>query len=516
MSKGNIKARIMTPSNDLFILVKSMSKAEKRYFKLYSSQNSRNGSNNYIRLFDAIDNQTNYDEGKLKKKFSGECFAKKLAGTKYLLYEQILKSLRNFHSGRAIDSKLNALIEEADVLFHKALYKQSQKLIQKAKRLAENANKTGYLHMISQFEKRLRSYLYTTKCNSSVDQLIEEDSLISDKIQTEATYLELAGKMRMLYEVCRTKCAECNLEAAVEIIKHPLLSERSRATTFISELLFLEIHSLNARLNGNALKASRYSEKITQLWNDNPDMIRTYQEEYTRTIADIALIGFNAGQLEVSPEIIEHLNSTSSYCEQERSKINLLRTILEFGYNLHTSNYPGCDLIEKELIKMQDLHLEKLAPMWKVILFYQLGVYCFITGRYNDSIDWMMKVSEFEKSGLVPSIIDFCKLLQIPVHYELENFGFLEYQLRAVQRYFRKRKKIGEKEALFFKYMKKSLNVAGDMRRKELFHQLQVRLNNSGRNNISKLPFADKVIDMWINKRVGSVERDIKPVELCA
>ena len=49
----------------LFDLVKSMSKSEKRYFKLMSSRHTIGDENNYVRLFDFLDKQEEYDEDNL-------------------------------------------------------------------------------------------------------------------------------------------------------------------------------------------------------------------------------------------------------------------------------------------------------------------------------------------------------------------------------------------------------------------------------------------------------------------
>ena len=59
----------MVKKKNLFLLIKSLTKAEKRYFRLFAGQT---GSLNYIKLFDVIDNQVEYDEKQIKQKF-GSC-----------------------------------------------------------------------------------------------------------------------------------------------------------------------------------------------------------------------------------------------------------------------------------------------------------------------------------------------------------------------------------------------------------------------------------------------------------
>ena len=58
----------MIKKEQLFALIKSLTKAEKRYFKLFASVNNTDA--NYILLFDAIDAQDVYDEKRIKEKFA--------------------------------------------------------------------------------------------------------------------------------------------------------------------------------------------------------------------------------------------------------------------------------------------------------------------------------------------------------------------------------------------------------------------------------------------------------------
>ncbi len=54
----------MKPSTELYDLIKSLTKSEKRFFKLHSALQS--GPKNYLRIFEAIDKQKDYDEEAIK------------------------------------------------------------------------------------------------------------------------------------------------------------------------------------------------------------------------------------------------------------------------------------------------------------------------------------------------------------------------------------------------------------------------------------------------------------------
>ena len=50
----------MKPSTELFSLIKSLTKSEKRFFKLNSALQA--GDKNYLKIFDFVEAQHKYDE----------------------------------------------------------------------------------------------------------------------------------------------------------------------------------------------------------------------------------------------------------------------------------------------------------------------------------------------------------------------------------------------------------------------------------------------------------------------
>jgi hypothetical protein len=141
----------MKPSNELFVLIKSLTKSEKRFFKLSSSM--QNGEKNYIKIFDYIDSQETYDEYLMKDHFKGETFVKHLPSEKNHLYKLILKSLRAFYSEQTVSSQLKEELKNIEILYNKALYKECAKFLKRAKRLAWEYEKFYYLIELIAWEK---------------------------------------------------------------------------------------------------------------------------------------------------------------------------------------------------------------------------------------------------------------------------------------------------------------------------------------------------------------------------
>jgi hypothetical protein len=133
----------MKPSTELFELVKSLSKSEKRFFKLSSSL--QQGDKNYLKIFEVIDKQDEYNEDAIKLQYDGETFVKHLPSEKNHLYRLILKSLRAFHADNSISSILKQELKNIEILYKKALYRECNKFLVRAKRLARDYEKFYYL-----------------------------------------------------------------------------------------------------------------------------------------------------------------------------------------------------------------------------------------------------------------------------------------------------------------------------------------------------------------------------------
>ena len=99
-------------TDTLHRLIRSLAKSEKRHFKLFASLHT--GDKNYLRLFDAIDRQEEYDEARIKIKFQHERFIKQLSRVKNYLYSMILKSMSAYHrQDKSTDLQLAHTLTEA-------------------------------------------------------------------------------------------------------------------------------------------------------------------------------------------------------------------------------------------------------------------------------------------------------------------------------------------------------------------------------------------------------------------
>ena len=150
--------KIITTANDskdsLYVLIKSLSKSEKRQFKLYVGRLDGNADSKYLQLFNLLDKMNTYDESEIFK----QNIVKKqqLSNLKAHLYKQILISLRLSPAHQNIRVQIREQLDFATVLYQKGLYQQSLKLLEKAKHMAienEEKNLIKYKQLIKLYDR---------------------------------------------------------------------------------------------------------------------------------------------------------------------------------------------------------------------------------------------------------------------------------------------------------------------------------------------------------------------------
>jgi len=110
----------MKPSDNLHRLNQSLTRGEKRYFKLQAAL--QHGDKAYLRLFEAIDRQPAYDEAALLKQFAGEPLTNNFPIAKKYLLDRILEALQQFSRYQESTSLLYGMFRQIQVLQKKGLF----------------------------------------------------------------------------------------------------------------------------------------------------------------------------------------------------------------------------------------------------------------------------------------------------------------------------------------------------------------------------------------------------------
>ncbi|MCK5788816.1 MAG: hypothetical protein KAH32_07445, partial [Chlamydiia bacterium] len=155
-----------------FQLIKTLTKAEKRNFRLYAQHRQTSGDLKFVQLFDAMDKLKGYEEELILKKVPSITKGQ-LSNQKAHLYKVLLSSLRNLNKNNS-DIQVRENIDYARLLYNKGLYLQSLKILDKTKVLAKKSYFTTLHLEVVEFEKEIESRYITRSIGTRAENLSKE------------------------------------------------------------------------------------------------------------------------------------------------------------------------------------------------------------------------------------------------------------------------------------------------------------------------------------------------------
>lgn len=498
----------MKSTDDLFQLVKSMSKSEKGYFKKYASRHTIGEKNSYIKLFDAIDELENYDETVIKQKFKGEKFAEKLYSIKNYLFNLILKSLSSYHSEKFVVSKLHMMMIELNVLFEKGLYKQFRTLLNKAINLASENDKPFYLALL--YNKAMTSIATDYYSSSDFDfEKLKRDSLNNLKqVTLNEEYHVLYNEMFFFSKNTGTVRNESDLKKLNAIISNPLLKDETLAETFDAKFKLYNILGHYYRIINDNENWLRYRKNLVKLMESDKKYIRENPRSYVLALNNYlhACVSTNSyddfnGSLKKLKQFTKQFENKKEYIDIQ-SRVFMLVSDLELNYAIKNLKLSSLDDIRTEIEKGFKKFDEIINENRRVNLYNRLAYACFLLKDYKKSIDYINKIMNAANPRLEPEQHSFARLRALIVHFEAGNYALLEYTVKSTKRYLQKTNRIFKFEKLILDFIIKALNYRNDNERTELYENLLLDVNKISNDKFEKSALEQFDVISWINSKL--------------
>lgn len=407
-----------TPSLNLFTLIKSMNTQEKVQFKLYASR--KKAANNYLKLFDAIDAQIEYNEPALKQKFKKEAFITNLDSAKTYLIESILKSLQEYYSSDSAEGLLCNYIQQIEILINKRLLQLAGKIINKAEALARKHHCHAFLLIILSWKRKtmvtgikMKEYerfyneLYTTEL-----QTLEE---CRNVIEYQKLFIKVLG--------FSIEKAENNDKKIIDelnkIIRNPWLKDETMANSYLAKVLYNrilgDVFSLLKEWEKSYFyykKAIDYFEFVTLGNNDKMNI-------YSRAMISLHYIKKDG-------ELQSLKNEAASFMKSLPDKLKSAALSKQYQSLIH--NYIHYQLavgkIDEAHLQSEEIKglVEKDPSVQGFVVYYgNASLIAFYMGDYRKALSCINKILTMEKKGVREDIILATKKVALVVHYELGN-----------------------------------------------------------------------------------------------
>ncbi|MEX2595763.1 MAG: hypothetical protein WEC59_02450 [Salibacteraceae bacterium] len=424
------------------------------------------GEKNYIKLFDSIEKQTEYDEEAIKKQFKGETFIKHLPSEKNHLYKLILKSLRSYYSENSISAILAEHIQSIEILYNKALYSECSKLVKKAKKIADSHERFYYLFELIKWEKMLLEEEFQSgKFDKDLNKLIEEEQIVIKRLRNLAEYQILYSKINYVFRQGGYARNDDERKMVIDIQSHELIKGKNTALSRRAAATCYYVKGLCAITNNEVEDSFANFSKVVRIFEENPNLIQDIPKQYIKSLGNLFYYHVGAGDFPKLFELIEKMRSLYEQPGFNRIDIQLRIFISTNYYEMLAYERRGeydraLEMINpiKDQLKSYG---EKVTKEDEVLFEHLIANVYFGAQKYRDALRQLNEVLNDNESNLRQDIYNFSKLFNLIIHYELKNYDLLDYLIKSTDRYYIKRKKslnIGyEFEITFLRLFKKLL-----------------------------------------------------------
>lgn len=450
----------MNRNQKLFDLIISMSISEKSFFKKISNNHSLK-PNQYIKLFDAIKKQNEWDEEKLLKKLKNEPFIKHFSVTKNYLYQALLQSLETYYRDNIPKAQLFQYHNQIQVLIHKRLFKQAGQLLKKAKSIAK---KEQYHDVLCQLNQQQLSLLIEsedlTKISKDLEQLDIEFKNHAKQHQLQYDFLQLSAKFLVLLRKGK-KSNKQEYQADLDWIRsHPLLQQPPDFGTITENTRYYNLKAMLAIFDNKIEEAHPLLEQHLAIFEQHPKIIiynpLNYVQAYQNLINNCRRLK-KQEQLEQLVKKMRQIPKQYKFKDKENIiPIVLIRSYAyEASFYFETQQYDKLEQIILELEKDLKTYKHKMEKIWLLVLSYNIAEYYFnIKNDLEKSIHWLHIILNDKEEQIAPRYQLSARLLQICIHLHLGHEQLVEHKIRETKSYMKKY----AIDAFFIKKMLKHLN----------------------------------------------------------
>lgn len=493
----------MARQNDLFDLIKSLTKGEKAFFRKNLPVTSA-ADTTYIKIFDALDGMQEYDEDLLLKKLKVKKVGTSFSVAKNYLQKALLKSLQQFHAEKSASSTLYSYLEQVEILTQKGLYQMAQKTLERAKELAKDSERlTHWLESLQQLRKVVSNLPIDKHTLEYLDALQNEVSEVLDKMRNENIIYTISKKQYVLlkllsFEGVRSPEHQAALDA---LINHPDFKEEN-CNTYTAHCTYYTVLGHHYYANGNMEKSFEWRKRTVDYMNANPRLAKYNQWGIYISINTFLNICIRLFKHEDYKKYIHLLRNYHNLDAGYAPRVFLMYANLEMNYAFSCTDFEHGRAIMPQIVKDLELYGPQVSLNLQIPINFNLGALCYFLKQYGDAVPYFSFCAEQKTDENISAVARVALLM---MHYELNNYDLIDYMIRNTERHFKNQQRLFAFEKTFLDAMKKIIRTPDKKELAAEFAALKNKLvelsaDPKERNAIGVFDFMG-----WLKKHSGTV-----------
>ena len=492
--------------DNLFQLVKSLSKSEKRQFKLYVGRLEGNEDSKFLQLFTILDRLSIYQEDVVLDKVG--IGKRQLPNLKAHLYRQILVSLRLSPSQQNVRTQLREQLDFATILYRKGLYNQSLKLLDRAKNQALDYEEKHIASEIIELEKVIESQYITRSIRNRADQLMTESELVTRQNVLASKLSNLS--LDLYSEFLKSGYAKNEQEyERLKVFFDERLPQMDVSELGLREKLWLyKVYLWYSFLIQDFRSCFRYASKWVNLFEANDKMIQTHPVFYLRGQQYLLESLFFIQDRKRFAQALQQLENRVSHPRFPKDdNVNSLSFLYRYShkmnqYFLEGEFVNGLSLVDQveEGINRYGQQLDEHHIM---VFNYKIACMYFGAWQLKKCIEYLDRIISNKSLKMREDLLCFARILNLVAHYEAGMDYHLDSLIKSTYKYLIKMEDLYEVQ----KEMIRFLRGLGDIyphQIKDAFRELHGKLKQYEDHRYERRSFLYMDILSWLESNIES------------
>jgi len=497
----------------LILLINSLSKAEKRSFRLYVNRNSGAAESKFVKLFNHLDKAGHFEESKVLMQIT-DIKKSQLSNIKANLYKQILTCLRLIERAKIGEIQVREQIDFAKILYEKGLYQSCLELLDKAKKQALEINFETLALSILYFEKRIESQHVTGSMAEKADALTNQsDNLLQEiSITNQLSNLSLLLFGRYLrYGYVKN---EQDFNDLKTFFQRNLPSDVDPQTlSFFQKLYLYQSYVWYSNMSQDFAACFKYAQKWVDLFDEEELQKTNAATIYIKGLHNLLNALFMSGKRERYNGAYEkykafQIDKVPYVTRNEISNYKLFLYTHQLNQMLINGSYGELE-VQKEIEKLILDNPYNWDTNRLLALRYKLGCVYFGNNDLGNCILTLNKISNKSFRDFREDIQCFARILNLIAHYDSGNEELVNYKLKSLYRFLSKMKDLEKMQLEIIKFLRRTTHMEASKMENE-FKKLRDVLLKIADQPYEKRPFLYLDIISWLegkmtDKKIGEV-----------
>lgn len=495
----------MAKSPELFELIRTLSRQEKRFFKLYYTRASdeEGAETNYLQLFDDINQYKGNDEAEFRAQHEGRPYLDNFSYNKTFLMSKIVTACLSMPN-KSIDHQLSRLIAEARFYRDRRIPGASIKKLNKAQQMAEKYEKHEMLLEILRMKRT--HYMDGQTHNGQLAMLaINETVRIGNIIQNKYIYLQTKD---MLFLAQKNKSRERIPERLKELkrqMDEAGMSEE-KALSFDAKHSYYYANALYFQLAGDWDKCLAYHTQIFNLWIKNPDIRFDRATNFRSMVTNYLNLCCSRNRYEHFDEALAYLENPEFHSETERIESLQNSIFIRLTHEIANCQWDRVAITVAKYQANKTAIEKKIHTSRKMAFYIHFAWYELVYQHYKAADDWIEEIFKCGKTNVRDDIKNFAYLFKLLIRIEQDDYDLLEHDIRAASRHFGSLKSLLPYEKVVLHFFNQYIKLDHEEKRRELAKMQIPVLEALAESKDSQNALGLEILIRWLESRVRQID----------